>query len=71
MSDIRVEIQQAHAFAAQADELGRHHRARRDRMICTLYASGREWTHPRIAALIDVSPELVAKVVRAGDGQAS
>ncbi len=64
MSDIRVQQAREHSRAAEeARLLVASHLAQRDALIRSLYAEG-DWSYARLAKALDMTPELIAKVIR-------
>jgi hypothetical protein len=64
VSDIRLQQAGEHIAAAnQARQLAARHRAQRDALIGGLYREG-DWSYSRLAKALDLTPELIAKIIR-------
>ncbi|MDR1186953.1 MAG: hypothetical protein LBK95_05785 [Bifidobacteriaceae bacterium] len=63
-SDIRVQQAREHQDAAdEARRLAASHLAQRDHLVRLLYREG-GWSYSRLARALDLTPELIAKIIR-------
>jgi len=64
MSDIRVQQAREHDRAAHQARMSlAGHLAQRDALIRALHAEG-TWSYSQLAKALDLTPELIAKIIR-------
>ncbi|AII28181.1 hypothetical protein VC74_gp89 [Mycobacterium phage Sparky] len=56
-----------HRKAGDASRVAEQHRAQRDELIRSLWATERDrWTYAKLAKAVGCSPELIAKIISSG-----
>ena len=64
MADMRIAKAKEHGKAAEAAKKQvSSHLARRDELIRMAYAEGK-WSYSQLAKQLDLTPELIAKIIR-------